>query len=336
MSDPSNMRQELIPLEEPQRWQAALDGIPHAFGHTWENCYAMSLSTGHRTFLYQYESNKARIVCPISERRYAGQVDVVTPFGFSGFTSLGQSMEFSEVWLRFAREREWVCGYIGLNPLLECAAHYAPGDLFQQNELFYLDLRLNEAELYQRLSRCRKRQIKAWNARENWRCTDRGAIADFIIAQADKFFHSRGASSVYRFAPATWRSLLVLPNVELLGAKDEGRIVAATVFAYSDTISDAFFNISLPEGRDAATSLMWEGALRLKDLGITVLNMGGGVRQGDSVAQAKQRFGARVLPLRCLKQIYLPDRFSELCKLAGVNPAERTGYFPPYRAAGAQ
>jgi hypothetical protein len=294
----------------------------------------MSLSTRHRTFLYQFESNGVRIVCPIAKRHYAGQVDVVTPFGFSGFASLGQCMEFSQAWLSFARERNWVCGYIGLNPLLECASHYAAGDLYHQNELYYLDLRLDQAELYQRLSRCRKRQLKRWNDSGSWLCTDRNALVDFVIAQADVFFHSRGASSAYAFTPATWRSLLPLKNVEIVGATEAGRIIAVTVFTHSETIADALFNVSLPEGRDAATSLMWEGALRLRMRGINTLNMGGGARQGDSVAQAKQRFGARVLPLRCLKQVYLPDRFAELCRMAGVDPSERAGYFPPYRTAG--
>jgi hypothetical protein len=323
------MLHELIPLEEPQRWRAALEGIPHAFGHTWDNCHALSLTTKHRTFLYQFASEEARIVCPIAERHYAGHVDIVTPFGFSGFANAGRSMVFAEAWKRFAREREWVCGYIGLNPLLECFDHYAADDLFQQNELFCLDLQLDVAELYQRLSRSRQRQIKAWNARQDWLYLERERLVDFIVAEADAHFRRRGASSVYRFTPMTWRSLLASPNVEILGATIEGRIVAVTVFGYSDTIADALFNISIPEGRDAATSLMWEGALRFKKRGITVLNMGGGVRQGDSIAQAKQLFGARVLPLRCLKQVYLADRFAELCRVAGVDPSERTGYFPP-------
>ena len=134
------MHHELIPLSDPDRWRSALSGIPHAFGHTWESCYAMSLSTDHRTFLYQFESDDARIVCPIAERCCAGDVDIATPFGFSGFAGLGRSTEFPRAWLRFAREREWVCGYIGLNPLLECAEHYATEDVFPQNELFYLEL----------------------------------------------------------------------------------------------------------------------------------------------------------------------------------------------------
>ena len=257
------MHHELIPLSDPDRWRSALSGIPHAFGHTWESCYAMSLSTDHRTFLYQFESDDARIVCPIAERCCAGDVDIATPFGFSGFAGLGRSMEFPRAWLRFAREREWVCGYIGLNPLLECAEHYSTEDVFPQNELFYLELWRGESDLYRRLSKGRKHQIKTWNARRNWLCTDREALVDFVVAEANTFFQSRGASSVYTLTPGTWRNLLALQNVELMGATEDQRIVAVSIFAFSETVADLLFNISLPEGKNAAAALIWEGVLRL-------------------------------------------------------------------------
>src|SRR5262245_28427283 len=100
------MRQELIPLSDRDRWCEALHGISHTFGHTWENCHAMSLSSDYQTFLYRFVSDGVRIVCPIAERWYAGERDIVTPFGFSGFVSFGQSIKFSQAWLGFARERE--------------------------------------------------------------------------------------------------------------------------------------------------------------------------------------------------------------------------------------
>jgi hypothetical protein len=55
--------------------------ITHGFGHTWGNCYAMSLTSGLKTFLYSlrkgYYAN--RCLC-----RSWG-LNIVTPFGFFGF-----------------------------------------------------------------------------------------------------------------------------------------------------------------------------------------------------------------------------------------------------------
>jgi hypothetical protein len=64
------------------------------------------------------------------------------------------------------------------------------------------------------------------------------------------------------------------------------------------------------------------------------LNLGGGIRPGDDLAEFKRRFGAVELPLASLRQVYRADAYEELCRAAGVT-SERAGWFPPYRASGA-
>jgi hypothetical protein len=64
-----------------------------------------------------------------------------------------------------------------------------------------------------------------------------------------------------------------------------------------------------------------------------VLNLGGGIRPGDGVAQFKQRFGPKTLPLRSIKQVYQPETFSRLCGEVKADPNGRHDYFPPYRRA---
>ena len=63
-----------------------------------------------------------------------------------------------------------------------------------------------------------------------------------------------------------------------------------------------------------------------------MLNLGGGVREADGVAEFKRRFGAWTLPLRSLEQVYDPlaayDRF---CRSKAVSPSDRAGYFPAFR-----
>lgn len=102
-----------------------------------------------------------------------------------------------------------------------------------QNELFFLDLRRSSVELYGRLSTLRKRQIKRWDARSGWLCADRERLFKFIIATAPAFFASRGASDTYAFSGETWQSLASAPNVCVLGALENGKLVAAMLFAYA-------------------------------------------------------------------------------------------------------
>ena len=66
-----------------------------------------------------------------------------------------------------------------------------------------------------------------------------------------------------------------------------------------------------------------------------MLNLGGGAREDDDVAKAKQRWRPKRLPMRSLRQVFRPDAYTELCRRANVNPAIEHGYFPAYRSPGA-
>lgn len=322
----------IIPLSEPDAWRDALRGIPHAFGHTWESCHATSLTTGEPTFLFAFENSTTRVVCPLAERRESGYTDVYTPWGFSGFAGNGSCPELPAHWHSLAFDRGYVCGFIGLNPLFYDASYGDPGELFYQNSIFVLDLRVSDADLFQALSENRKRAVRA-SARAQWTpLEDRASLRVFFMAHCTDFLRSKKASAASEFSEDTLAFLSALDNVLMLGAGEPDRIEAVSVFAYSRNSADYLFGISLPEGQRHAAPLIWHGALRLKALGIPLLNLGGGIRAGDGVAGFKARFGARELPLGALKQVYDPRAYAELCRAAGKDPAQRTGYFPRYRA----
>ena len=78
--------------------------------------------------------------------------------------------------------------------------------------------------------------------------------------------------------------------------------------------------------------LVWWAVERLRELGIERLNLGGGMREGDEVAEFKRSFGAAQHRLASLRQVYRPAAYEDLCRQAGVDPDRRSGYFPPYRA----
>ena len=49
---------ELIPLSQPERWEAAVDELPHGHAHTWGFCRAAQLTSGVPTSLYRYSRGK--------------------------------------------------------------------------------------------------------------------------------------------------------------------------------------------------------------------------------------------------------------------------------------
>ena len=326
--------QKCISLGSPTEWKDALKGIKHAFAHSWENSHAMRLTTGFNTYLYCFESNHVRIVCPIAEREFEGHVDIVTPYGFSGFVGNGNCSDFSRYWREFISKRGYVCGYIGLNPIFENKTYFGGNELYSYNSIYALDLGLSHNELFSKLSENRKRQLKEWKKISGNLVVEKYALIEFFLEHYVEFFREKKAATAYAFSAATLESLFALANVVMVGAGSAERVEAATVFTYTPYVADFLFNIALPQGRHHSAALIWYGVNYFKSIGIPILNLGGGVRANDSLAEFKQRFGGKKFTLSCLKQIYDAAMYAALCAEMGADPADRTGYFPAYRSLG--
>ena len=326
------IRNEWIPLEGQSAWRDALEEIPHAFGHTWENCYAMSLSTGYNTYLYTFEADGVRIVCPIAERSFRGHIDILTPYGFSGFVGNASHPEFPRHWKQEVARRNYVCGYIGLNPILYEPDCHEQKDAFAYNCIYALDLRLELNELFAHLSTNRKRQLRA-AGKTGTLIFDRARLLDFMLKHYCDFFRRKGASAIYQFVPETIEELLTHDNIILFGIEGDSGLEEVMMLAFTPYVGEYLMSISSKDDRRHTVALLWSAVQQLKERGVKWFNLGGGIRPGDGVAQFKERFGGQVFALQSLKQIYNPKVFTELCRQMHVNSDDLTGYFPPYHAA---
>jgi hypothetical protein len=327
------INQRCIPLESPAEWREALEGIKHGFAHTWESCRAMRLTTGFTTYLYCFETENIRIVCPVAEREFDGSVDIVTPYGFSGFVGTRECADFRQYWREFVRKQGYVCGYIGLNPIFENETYFEPDEHYSYSNTYVLDLTLSREDLFSKLSAGRKGQLKEWGKISASLLLEKRALKDFFLTNYSEFFRQKGATSAYAFSPATLESLFGLDNVVMVGAGLPGRIEATAVFTHTPFVADFLFNVSVPNGRHHSAALIWYGVNYFKSIGVPMLNLGGGVRADDSLAEFKQRFGGKKLTLSCLKQVYDAATYAALCMRAGADPEDRNGYFPAYRSA---
>jgi hypothetical protein len=324
-------RQQLIPGNDQAAWERALEGVPHAFAHTWTSCAAMSGTTGATTWLYCWESEDGRAVCPIAERPYGGVIDVCTPYGFSGFTGTGDWRRAVADWKDFAASRGWVCGYLVINPALVDPAVFDPAEVRTHNELYLWDLRRTEEELFAALSDNRRRQVRTAERSFAGLEIDSPPCRQFVLDHFNKFYESKSARSVYQLSNATLEMLLSSPHTILVGARGAANIEAVCIYVQTPYVADYFAGIHTADGRTYSAALLWRGALELKRRGVPVLNLGGGVVPGDGIADFKARFGTTRAPLSALAQVYQPDVFARLCADAGVDPNDGSGYFPPYR-----
>jgi hypothetical protein len=324
------MKHECIPLDSRSAWTSALVGIPHAFAHTWENCRAMQLTTGLPTYLYCFEDSSARIVCPITEREWEGAVDICTPYGFSGFVGTADCPAFPAYWREFVQGRGYVAGYISLSPVFENASYYDLPEVYSNNSLYLLDLTAGMDSLIAKLDRNRRRQLLGSGGAARV-IEDKHQLTPFLAAHHREFMQRLGASPASFFSRATLDFLCGLPNVFAAGSGEGGEVQVVNVFSYTPYAADSLINVALPEGRSHTTRLLWYAVEKLKAMGVPVLNLGGGLSENDSIAEHKRRYGATPRPFRCLKQIYRPAVYDEMCRRAGVNWEDRTGYFPAYR-----
>jgi hypothetical protein len=318
----------LIPLEDRTGWEAALAGHPHAFAHTWDNCRAMAGTTGHATYLYSFRSDGVRVLCPLAERPAADHVDVVTPYGFSGFVGSGDCSGFDSHWRAFAEGRGYVCAYLLLNPVIPNPTLFA-ADAERHKTLFVFDLTLDEDELFARLSTNRRRQVR--RAEPEALVTDREQLTEFFVETYPAFIAARDAAGVYDLSEQSMRELCASESVFLIGARSGGRICAVSLFGFTRHAGDYLYNASLPGHEEWSAILIWAAVRDLKARGVPTLNLGGAVSEDDGVAEFKRRFGTGEVPLHNVKQVYRPDVYRELCDRAGVD-AEAAGYFPAYRA----
>jgi len=298
------LNQTLIPIGDRKKWTEALQQVPYAFGHTWESCYAISLTTGLDTYLYHFEDDGVHIVCPFSERVYGGHVDVYTPYGFSGFVCNQGYDGFSLIWEKFAADHNYVCGYITMNPFLNRPMDVLNKDAASANDLYSLDLNMSLDQLFLKLSTNRKRQVKNHHEILTSLTQDKIILKDFFINNFHDFFKGRGADLLTSFTRDTLSSLVDLDNVILIGKMADGEVEAVSVFAYTHYVAEYLFNISKPGGKSHTVPLLWEGIRNLNYKGVPILNLGGGIKRGDSLAEFKERFGAEKFPLTVLKQVY--------------------------------
>ena len=325
--------QELISVRAGSAWTEALRDLPHAFHHTWEYAHAMHLTTGYPTFLYHLRDGSKRLVCPLVERSFGGHVDIATPSGLSGFAGTIDWARAAPYWAEFARERSYVSGYIGLHPLFEPSGVAELAE--PHNTIYVLDLNVGSDELIRRMDANRRRQLRGWDERADGFVSDRDAIGHFMAENYGPFMRRVGAREPYLSTRAVHFLCDCACSIAIATRSTRG-LDAAALFGWTPHGGEFLINVATVDGRRKATDLIWYGAKALMSKNIACLNLGGGAREGDAIALAKQRYRPRRLPLRALRQVYRPDLYTELCNEAGVSRTGTAGYFPAYRAASAE
>lgn len=332
-------RTEWIPLAERGRWLAALEGIEHGFTHRPEYSAATSRVTGHEAGLWHWRHEGGTAVCPVGRRGAPGTgFDIVTPVGFGGFAMAGDTAGLGKDWTRFWRSQGALAAYVQLSParrpeewrgvLAELDA-----DLEPSRECWVWDLRVAPESIAAGLHLNHRRSLRAWlaSAQPCWDAAELRPAFERIYAD---FARRQDLGSAYRFTPDALAELAAAPGVLWVGARgDAGNVEAVSIFLHHGRHADLFLVAATPSGREHSRGLYWLAAQRLREAGVECLNLGGGVTDGDSLAQFKRRFGASSRMTLALRQVLDPAGFQHACAEAGVGVDEAAPRFPPWQFA---
>ncbi len=269
------------------------------------------------------------MLLPFFERPWMDAFDIATIPGLSGASISPASVAPLSLWWEYAKSRNWVAGYIQLDPSVELSELPPHSDLVPHNFLFFLDL--DNWDPAKAPSRTIHRKIAA--AEKN------GAVLVSNTAELTQRLQELYPSAMQRLGASGIVALETLsrwasgPNSFIFGVR-LGQVIHAVHLGHrAGEFAEVHTAATTKEGRSLATVVYWGAADYLRQRGVRFYNLGGGPRPGDGIAQFKMRLGGRPAALRSIQQIYDRERYHEFCVRSGCGE-DAGGRFPPYRYAG--
>lgn len=322
-----------IPVADAGPWRDALRGLDHGFTHLPGYSAAAARVTGHDAGLWCWQGEGGSAACPLLRRPApGGGFDVATPLGFGGFALTGDTRALAGDWTRYWRAQGALSAYVQFAPWREAAAWRAalPGfaaDLAPSRECLVWDLRPDPARLLSAMSATHRNLLR--RAPQDRLCTDATVLRPAFDALYADFVERRGIGGAYRYTPAAIADLAAEPGALWVGARaEDGAIDAVMLVLWHQPHGDVFLVAASEAGRGHSRALYWNAALRLRELGVEALNLGGGVTDGDALAAFKRGLGATPRPTVALRQVMDPEGFERVRQAAGSDPP--SGRFPPW------
>lgn len=314
---------QIASLNDYSLWESihGESGIP-AHGRR----YALALSrSGIYPQLCRVRTPEGSIIIPFFERQWKGTVDICTWLSVSGAWLRGDPSMALSAWVRYAKDKEWVAGYLQIEP--ESVLPSIP-EARVGNEVFLHSLDVANPLIH--ASQIIRRKVRRAESLGAVLVDDRSVLADALVNLYPAAMARLGANDAYALSSDTLRELAASPENLILGALLGPCVEAVMVFPYSGLRAEFFLGASSIDGRDLTAWLLFQAFLRMRSAGISLLNLGGGVTPGDGLYEFKKRFGGKAFRLGKFLQIYNLDTYIGCCKDANVDP--ENNYFPAYRA----
>ncbi|MEO8085344.1 MAG: GNAT family N-acetyltransferase [Bacteroidota bacterium] len=253
--------------------------------------------------------------------------DIESAYGYSGPVSTSSNMEFlnscSEAFMAYCKENKIVSEFIRLHPLLENYQLLSQNEsvkLIPLRDYVYVDLQRAENEIWdsytsQNRNKIRKAEKNNVEIIHDYNCQ---YFEEFARIYQKNMEHLN-ASMLYFFSKEFFTALLALikKNGLLLIAKDNMRVLGASVFLLGNFNAYYFLSSATEEGKKNAVSnlLLNKGIMHCKKSGMKKVHLGGGMTDSaeDSLLVFKKNFSSKTAPFYIGKRIHFHEQYDLLC-----------------------
>lgn len=275
--------------------------------------------------------------------------DAVTPYGYTGAVALDGAPEpdwdaFWQAAVAFLHDRRIVCAFLRCCPYMRTsyAAPLAAGVKFVQRTTFSIDMiGIDSVNAFLRQSRkgfkcAYSKGRRALLEVKFVEMTDIAVFRDMYEALMTESL----ASDFYHFPASYYADLhaaLGRDVMQLHVCAPDGQVVAATLLMRHGRKLHYHLSCASPRGKKlSATNYMWgfivDYAIRE---GITMIHLGGGVHEGDSLDKFKRSFSNTQHAYFLGQWVADPVAFAQLnaerARQEGLAVLPPSTWFPPYR-----
>jgi hypothetical protein len=342
------MKARLLDPSSPD-WTAALTRAYHDFFHLPSYAALQAAWIQGEAVALHVRDGQAELLLPLIVRPIGeGSYDATSPYGYSGpVVSAAADADFIggalAAGMALLAAEGLVSLFVRCHPLIDTPVPGTLGKLVEHGDTVVVDLGLEEAELWRQTRRDHRNQISR-ALRLGHRVvfdTDRQHERAFERLYLDTMSRL-DARSEYRYDSGYFEGLrsALGDRLRLVVVEIDGVVAAGALFV--TTCGIVQYHLSGSDERyrkDRPTKLLIHAARGwAREQGHRWLHLGGGLgAANDSLLEFKAGFSELRRPFRTFRAILRPDAYRSLLGArSGSAIDDETGYFPAYRAPGAE
>lgn len=318
-----------ISISNEEEWKYIHKSKSEDLYLSWDYCQIISDKYKLGIKLLLIEDNNSGVLLTYTKRsKKINYFDVFTPYGMGGFEIWGkEKQKVLNNLFKYLKSNNVVTYYFSCSSLQKKKIP----EIYMDNRTIYnISLDSSKELLWKDLHKNHKYEIKKFE-KNNLRVIKEKLLLKQEFAKL--YFETIkrvNATNTYHYNNSTLEKLLNSNICKLIGASLNNKIVCIVLFLRYGDNAEYFINASSLDGRNASRKLIWEMIIDLKEEGVRIVNMGGGIKEGDFLDDFKRRFGGIPEKTGKISGVINQEKFDELC--AKYNNNKNSIYFPPYWA----